>query len=68
LGEIAQRLGRKALEMVARIVRPKTILASQRKLAAKKFDGAKNRSILGRPFTLKSWEDLVLQMARDNRA
>jgi hypothetical protein len=35
---------------------------------AKKFDGSKNRSALGRPSTLKSLEDLLLQMARDNRA
>ncbi len=49
------------------MVRPETILAWHRKLVAKKFDGAKNRSTLGPPSTLKSLEDLVLQMARDNR-
>jgi transposase InsO family protein len=68
LAEIGQRLGRKALEEVAQIVRPETILAWHRKLVAKKFDGAnKNRSTLGRPSTLKCLEDLVLQLAWDNR-
>ena len=67
LAEIGRRLGRKALAEVAQIVRPETILAWHRKLVAKKFDGAKNRSTLGRPTTLKSLEDLVLQMARENR-
>ncbi len=52
LAEIGQRLGRKALEEVAQIVRPETILAWHRKLVAKKFDGSKNRSTLGRPSTL----------------
>jgi transposase InsO family protein len=67
LAKIGQRLGRKALEEVAQIVRPETILAWHRKLVAQKFDGSKNRSALGRPSTLKSVEDLVLRMARDNR-
>jgi hypothetical protein len=67
LAEIGQRLGRKALEEVAQIARPETILAWHRKLAAKRFYGAKNRSPLGRPSTLDSLEDLVWQMARDNR-
>lgn len=40
----AKRLGRKALEEVAQIVRPETILGWHRRLIAKKFDGSKNRS------------------------
>jgi putative transposase len=60
-------LGRKALAEVAQIVRPETILAWHRRLVAKKFDGSQNRSALGRPSTLKALEELVLQMARDNR-
>jgi hypothetical protein len=67
LAEIGQRLGRKALAEVAQIVRPETILAWHRKLVAKKFNGSKNRSTLGRPSTLQSLEELVLQMAQDNR-
>ena len=44
LAEIGKRLGRKALEEVAQIVRPETILRWHRKLIARKFDGSKNRS------------------------
>ena len=52
LAEIGKRLGRKALEEVAQIVGPETILAWHRKLVAKRFDGSKNRSCPGRPPTL----------------
>jgi hypothetical protein len=51
-------LGRKALAEVAQMVRPETILAWHRKLVAKKFDGSKTRSILGRPSTIQSLEEL----------
>src|SRR6266700_5205794 len=44
LAEMAKRLGRKALDEVAQIVRPETILGGHRRLIAKKFDGSKNRS------------------------
>ena len=67
LAEISKRLGRKALLEVAQIVRPETILAWHQKLGAKKFDGSKNRSGLGRPRTPKSLEDVVLTMAKNNR-
>jgi len=40
LAEIAKRLGRKAREDVAQIVRPETILGWHRRLIAKKFDGS----------------------------
>jgi putative transposase len=36
-------------------------------MVAMKFDGTKKRSTLGRPPTLESVEDLVLQIARENR-
>ncbi len=41
LAKIGKRLGRKALEEVASIVKPDTILAWHRRLVAKKFDGSK---------------------------
>jgi putative transposase len=66
LAEMGKRLGRKALEEVAQIVRPETILAWHRKLVAKRFDGSKGRSSVGRPPTPKALEDLVLEMARSN--
>ena len=49
LAEIAQKLGKQALEAVARIVKPDTILPWHRKLVAQKFDGSKHRTAPGRP-------------------
>jgi putative transposase len=43
LGEIGHRLGREALDDVATIVRPDTILAWYRRLAGHKFDGSPAR-------------------------
>jgi len=39
LAEIGKRLGRKALEQVACVAKPDTILAWYRRLVAQKFDG-----------------------------
>src|SRR6266849_6794299 len=44
LAEIGKRLGRKALEQVACVAKPDTILAWYRKLVAQKFDGSRQRS------------------------
>lgn len=41
LAEIDWKLGKRALDEVANIVRPKTILGWHRKLVARKFDGSK---------------------------
>ena len=43
LAEIGKQLGKRALNEVASIVRPETILGWHRRLVAKKFDGSKNR-------------------------
>ena len=67
LAEVAQRLGRKALEEVAQIVRPETILGWHRRLVAKKFDGSKNRSHGKGGSTSDPIEALVLQLAKENR-
>jgi len=48
LAEIAQRLGRKALEELAAVAKPVTLLAWYRKLIAKKFDGSRIRQRVGR--------------------
>jgi len=66
LAEIGKRLGRKALEEVAQIVRPETILSWHRKLVAQKFDGSKNRSSARCVERAAAVEDLVLQLARQN--
>ena len=68
LAEIGKRLGRRVLEEVAQIVRPETILGWHRKLIARKFDGSKQRTLVGRPVTGQTLEDLVLQIARENRS
>jgi transposase InsO family protein len=67
LAEIGQKLGKHALEEVAAIVKPDTILAWHRKLVAQKFDGSAQRKAPGRPKVDKELEDLVVRMARENR-
>src|SRR5499433_2216394 len=49
LAEIAHRLGRNALEELAAVARPETLMAWYRKLIAKKFDGSMYRKSCGRP-------------------
>jgi transposase InsO family protein len=68
LAEIGKRLGRRALEEVAQIVRPETILGWHRRLIARKFDGSKSRLSGGRAPRGQAIEDLVLQLARENRS
>src|SRR5882672_2772071 len=46
LAEIGYKLGKKALEEVANIVKPDTILGWHRKRVAQKFDGSKQRKAL----------------------
>jgi len=67
LAEIGQKLGKKVLEEVAHIVKPDTILAWHRKLVAQKFDGSEQRKAVGRPRVDEELEDLVVQMAKENR-
>ena len=66
LAEIAQRLGRKALEELSAVAKPDTLLAWYRKLIAKKFDGSKLRKSWGRPRVDEETERLVVRMAKEN--
>ena len=66
LAEIAHRLGRKALEDVANVVKPDTLLGWYRRLIARKFDGSKSRRYLGRPRIDDEIEQLVVCMAKEN--
>jgi putative transposase len=66
LAEIAQRLGRKALEEVASTAQPDTILGWYRKLIANKFDGSRIRRRVGRPKVDEEIERLVVRMAKEN--
>jgi transposase InsO family protein len=68
LAAIGRKLGKKALEEVASIVTPDTILAWHRKLIAQKFDGSPQRKALGRPKVNAELEALVVRMAQENRA
>jgi putative transposase len=68
LAEIGQKLGKQALEPVATIVKPDTILAWRRILVAQKFDGSQQRKPLGRPKIDQELEALVVRMAQENRS
>jgi transposase InsO family protein len=68
LAEIGTKLSKQALEEVASIVKPDTILAWHRKLVAQKFDGSRHRTYPGRPRVDPELEALVLRMARENRS
>src|SRR5215510_1382330 len=62
----AKLVGPKLLAEVATIVTPETLLRWHRKLIAQKYDGSRNRHP-GRPRTPREIEDLVVQMAEENR-
>ena len=66
LAEIAHRLGRKALEDVANVVKPDTLMGWYRRLVARKFDGSKSRRYPGRPKIDGEIEQLVVRMAKEN--
>ena len=66
LAAIGKRLGRKALEQVACIAKPDTILGWYRKLIAWKFDGSRQRQYPGRPPVGREITELVVRMAREN--
>jgi putative transposase len=67
LAEIGKRLGKHALEEIATIVKPDTILAWHRKLVAQKFDGSHLRKAPGRPPIDAELEALVGRLAKENR-
>ena len=66
LAEIAHRIGRKALEDVANVMKPDTIMGWYRKLIAGKFDGSKSRRYPGRPRIGDEIEQLIVRMAKEN--
>src|SRR4051812_37305530 len=66
LAEIGKRLGRSALQQVACIAKPETILAWYRRLIARKLDGSKFRTSPGRPRIAPEVEALVVRFAREN--
>jgi putative transposase len=68
LAGMGHKLGKQALEQVATIVTPDTILAWHRRLVARKFDGSQQRKALGRPKIDQELEALVVRMAQENRS
>src|SRR2546428_2523791 len=68
LAEIGYKLGKKALEEVANIVKPDTILGWHRRLVAQKCDGSTQRKAPGRPTIDPELEALIVRMAQDNRS
>ena len=68
LAEIGQQLGKKALEAIATIAQPATILAWHRQFAGSKVDTSAPRQSVGRPRIDTEIENLVVRMARENRS
>jgi putative transposase len=68
LAELGQKLGKKALEEVATIAQPETILAWQRTRIPPTGDSASLRKSVGRPRIDSVVEALVVRMARENRS
>jgi len=66
LAEKANTVGWKALENIATLVRPETLLAWHRKLIAQKYDGSKKRGP-GRPRVMREIRELTVRMANENR-
>jgi hypothetical protein len=68
LAELGQQLGKKALEEMATVAKPDTILAWHRTFAAQQGDRAQLHKSVGRPRIDKEIADLVVRMARENRS
>jgi hypothetical protein len=68
LAEVGQQLGKKALQELATIAKPDTILAWHRMLVDQKGESSKPRQSVGRPRTEKEIEDLVVRMAHENHS
>ncbi len=68
LAEIGKRLGRRALEEIASIVRPETILEWHRRLVARKFENPTQPRGRGRPPITAEVEQLIVRLASENRS
>jgi putative transposase len=68
LAELGKQLGKQALNEVASLVTPDTILAWHRQLIAKKYDGSEHRHAPGRPTISAELEALVVRLAQENRS
>jgi hypothetical protein len=68
LAELGQQLGKKALEEIATVAKPDTILAWNRRCADQQYDRSQLPKSVGCPRMNKEVEDLVVRMARENRS
>src|SRR5712691_9219524 len=68
LAEMGHKLGKKALEEIATIAQPETILAWHRTRIPQTDDSAPPRTSVGRPRIDPVVEALVVRMARENRS
>jgi putative transposase len=68
LAEMGQKLGKKALEEIATVAKPDTILAWHRTLVVQQSDTSQPRKSVGRPRMDHELEALVVRMARENRS
>src|SRR5437763_6016173 len=68
LAVLGQQLGKKALEEIATVAKPETILAWHRKLVAQPCANPQPHRCIGRPRIDKELEDLVVRLARENRS
>src|SRR5262249_40448180 len=68
LAEIGKKLGRQALEEIATVAKPDTILVWHRKCIDQQTARAQEPHAVGRPRIAKELEDLVVRMARENRS
>jgi hypothetical protein len=68
LAAIGHKLGRQALQEIATIAQPDTILAWHRKFMDQHDVRSPQRQSVGRPRIDKELEDLVVRMARENRS
>jgi transposase len=68
LAELGQKLGRKALEEIATVAKPDTILAWYRQYPSSSSDISQLPKSVGRPRIAQEIEDLVVRIARENRS
>src|SRR5215467_3139384 len=68
LADLGPKPKKQALQEVATIVRPDTILAWHRRLVAQKFDGSAQRKTPGRPRIAPELEALVVRLAKEDRS
>jgi hypothetical protein len=68
LAELGQKLSKQALEEIATVAPPDTILAWHRMFANQQCDRSQSQTSVGSPRISREIEDLVIQMARENRS